>query len=213
MWSFKLSQIAQSIANPSFALPPTKPQMSLQDRFEQLNKEKPDWMALTEGVRVLDRRKRKTGNRRIRNSAGDEPSNIDASRARTRAFAAIQYFVAEQVESSNSDNVDFAYRETNAQAQTFNNSTYEQKIKSRAQAMTIQGGETLTPWRLNYPWSNARMTTVAVKWSADGNRGAVAAEQEMKRAGEQISGASKAGRTQQSGGAVRSGASSGSDDF
>ena len=213
MWSFKLAQIAQSVTNPSFTLPPNKPQISLQERFEQLNKDKPDWMALTEGVRVWT----DESGKRVIVGFGTVPAtsqaSIDASRARTRAFAAIQYFVAEQVESNNSDNVDFGYRETSTGAQSFDNSTYEQKIRSRAQAMTIQGGETLTPWRLNHPWSNARMTTVAVKWSADGARGAVAAEQEMKRTGEHISGAPNGSGAEKPGSAVRSGASSSTDDF
>ena len=212
VWSFKLAQIARSVSDPSFVLPPAKPQVSLQQRFEQLTKEHPDWMALTQGVRVWT----DENGKRVIVGFGTVPASsqasIDAARARTRALAAIQYFVAEQVESNNSDNVDFAYRETSTGSQTFNNSTYEQKIRSHAGAITIQGAETLTPWRVNHPWSNARMTTVAVKWSADGNRGAVAAEQEMRRAGEKPSGDKSSG-TEPVGGAVRSGAASSTDDF
>lgn len=213
IWSFKLAQIAASITNPKFEAPAAKPQVSLQERFNQLSKDHPDWMALTQGVRIWTD---ETG-KRVVVGFGTVPASsqasIDASRARTRALAAIQYFVAEQVESNNSDNVDFSYRETSGGEQSFNASSYQQKVSSHARGISLQGAETLPAWRINHPWSNARMTTVAVKWSSDGSRGAAAAEQEIKRSSEGLNGAVGFHGAQQPATGVRSGASSSTDDF
>jgi hypothetical protein len=209
IWSPALTQIAQSVVNPAYTPPPAKPQMSLSDRFAQLSKENPDWMAMTQGVRVWTD---ETGARVVvgfGTVAATSQASIDASRARTRALAAIQYFVAEQIESDNKENVDFAYRETTGGEQSFNNSLYQQKIAGRTKAVSLQGSQTLAPWRTNHPWSNARLTTVAVKWTAEGRQAAGEAMEQMRKAAEPAAPA----RAGAQGGPVRSGASSSTNDF
>lgn len=209
LWSPTLTQIAQSITNTAYRPVTTKPQIALSDRFAQMSKDNPDWMALTQGVRIWT----DENGSRVVVGFGMVPAtsqaSIDASRARTRALAAIQYFVAEQIESSNSENVDFSYQETASGSTTFNNSSYQQRIEGRAKAITLQGAQTLSPWRLNHPWSNARMTTVAVKWTQESRESAVEAADQMRNAGKPTSSTTST----QPGSTVRSGASSSTNDF
>lgn len=213
IWSFKTAQIAQSVANPNFALPAAKPEISLEQRFAQLDAEHPGWMALTEGVRIWT----DENGKRVIVGFGTAPAtslaSIDASRARTRALAAIQYFVAEQIISNGKDKVDFAYRETTNGSKSFDDSSYDEQIKSTAPSITLQGAETISTWRLNHPWSNARMTTVAVKWTADGSQGAAAAQQQINRANAGIPAAPADRQGSPQNGSVYSGASSRPDDF
>ena len=219
IWSQKLAAISAAITDPSFELPVEKPGLALKERFAQLDKEDPNWMAATLGVRVFT----DENGRRVVVGFGSSPASfdegIDEDAARDQAINAIQRFVAENVVAKGKQDGTFATRSTNNGTKTYDAKTYTNSVVAEAPRQKIEGMSTAKTWRGKHPFSGALVSVVAVKWTQDGAKSARVMNNAMDAAAKPKAASSTAAGNGSNGGAssgsaaVTKGASSSSDDF
>ncbi len=213
IWSPKLARISEAIVNPAFSPPPASPDAPLPQQFAERDRSNPDWMAVTAGARVW---KNERGERVVIGFGtvpASSQASIDATRARTRAIAAIQRFAGEKVEGADRDNVDFVYRETDVGAKSFNANDYQLKIEAVAREMTLQGASEVKSWRGKHPWSGTPMMTVAVAWSPSNAESMRAASKALDAAAGPRFARPSGAREAPAGAPVRSGADARTADF
>ena len=219
IWSQKLAAISAAITDPSFDLPVEKPGIPLKERLAQFDKDDPNWMAATLGVRVFT----DENGHRVVVGFGSSPASfdegIDEDAARDQAIVAIQRFVAENIVAHGKQDGIFAARSTNNGTNTYDAKTYTNSVIAEAPRQKIVGMSAVKTWRGKHPYSGALMSVVAVKWTQDGAKSAgvmnnaMDASQKPKSSGAGATGSGSNVNGNASGAAVTKGASSSSDDF
>src|SRR4051794_23008917 len=89
-------------------MPPGTP---IPEQLKNENEKNPDWLAYTQGARVLFNEAGEPVILGFGVAPGSSIAGGDQARARLQALAAIQRFVGEQIEAEASDNTNFSTRE------------------------------------------------------------------------------------------------------
>ncbi|WP_157985962.1 hypothetical protein [Teichococcus vastitatis] len=187
VWSDRLQRLAEGLWSPTLEGAGGPPGQSLQDRIEAENRRDPAWMSATNGVRIW----RDERGEKVLVAFGAAPatqlSSMDRSRARLGALAALQRFVAEQVEAADGENTALSFRgSTTNDGQAFDNSAYQNRIRARANDITISGATITHEWRGVHPIGRANMQVVMLAWSPSSDAAARRVGGAMSSAGERM---------------------------
>ena len=166
VWSFKSAAIAEAIYNPTIPLPQGKKNLlSIKDRIQNLSNDK---LAATMGTRIWWDEDGSPVVVSFAATDGKGLKSIAKKKTALKAKTQIAQFVSEIIESDAENNIDETMQAYDDDSMIgFNNSNFEERIKSRSKLIKLSGVATILLRKFDHPVSGNKMVVNVMSWSPD----------------------------------------------